>query len=146
MLLYEPGARAMGKPWEESKLLLNTNVAVVLTDDLLAGIHFHFVIILCCLFLGAKDRDHLSLCISYHLIYWDLKKKNQSHLFVKHAAFNSRLCAVLLPFMLLVNETLTGNVDRETNKMGTNKFNGKVQTYRWRYSNGHIGHASPKIV
>lgn len=93
--------------WERtgSQSFYRTHGSVVLTEELLAGIHFHFVIILCSLFLGAKDRDHLSLCISYRLIYWDLKKKSQSHLFVEHAVFNSRLCAVLLPFMLLVSDT-----------------------------------------
>lgn len=95
----------------ESELLPNTHGSVVLTEELLAGIHFHFVIILCSLFLGAKDRDHLSLCFSYRLVSWDLKKKSQSHLFVEHAVFNSRLCAVLLPFMLLISDTLTGNID-----------------------------------
>lgn len=95
----------------ESELLPNTHGSVVLTEELLAGIHFHFVIILCSFFLGSKDRDHLSLCFSYRLIYWDLKKKSQSHLFVEHAVFNSRLCAVLLPFMLLISDTLTGNID-----------------------------------
>lgn len=117
MLLYEPGAHAMGTH-RESELLPNTHGSVVLTEELLAGIHFHFVRILCSLFLGAKDRDHLSLCFSYRLVSWDLKKKSQSHLFVEHAVFNSRLCAVLLPFILLV--TLTGNIDWQTNKTGTN--------------------------
>lgn len=76
MLLYEPGAHAMGKPCRQAhgESSLNTHASVVSTEELLAGIHFHFVVILCCLFLGAKDRDHLSLFISYRLIYWDLKK------------------------------------------------------------------------